>query len=170
MSTIVTSSWVQLIGGIFWGLLIDHFDSVVHSVCTMKQFRIWEREEEKKTWGRAHGGEERKKGREEDEKEEKWAAGERREETGRRDGHRGQGRGSGKREGGGRERREGGQKKANTVTLSSSHPTYICSLIKISTVFRHWSSVKGHQNCQSSLWWQLTNAQPQTAWQLDNKK
>lgn len=58
---------------------------------------------------------------------------------------------------------EGGQKKANTVMLSSSHPTYICSLFKISTVFRHWSSVKSHQNCQSSLWWKLTNAQPQTA-------
>ena len=65
---LITSAAEELIGGVFWGLLIDHFDCVVHSVCAMKQFRIWEREEEKNMWGRDNGGEERKKGREEAEK------------------------------------------------------------------------------------------------------
>ena len=130
----------------------------------MKQFRIWEREEEKNTGGRDNGGEERKKEREEAEKEEEGAG----ERKGRRQG-KGRGTGDGEEDVEGKGKKEegkcgeGGQKKANMVMLSSSYPTYIYSLFKISTVFRHWSSVKGHQNCQSSLWWQPTNAQPQTA-------
>ena len=34
---LITSAAEELIGGVFWGLLIDHFDCVVHSVCAMKQ-------------------------------------------------------------------------------------------------------------------------------------
>ena len=59
---LINSAGEELIGGILWGLLTYLSD------CVVKHFRIWEREEEKKMWGRSDG-EGRGRRREKEERE-----------------------------------------------------------------------------------------------------